>query len=201
MEVEESEWSEFRADDAPDATPAHFRFALKTPYEITHARKLREVEAAMRAFVEGAAVLGERLAPLLVQLPPNLKSDRELLRDFLAVVPPATRLAFEFRHESWFDDIILQTLSDEGVALCVAETPELSSPVVRTAAYVYLRLRKDSYDEAALEQWARKIKRLARGAEQVYGYLRHNLAAPEYASRLAALLDATPPPSAVDARC
>ncbi len=175
------------------STPAHFRFALKAPYEITHARKLREVEQPVREFIKTAGALGERLGPILFQLPPSVKSDPALLKDFLVTVPPSTRIAFEFRHPSWFEDNILRTLTEAGAALCIAETEDLDSPVVRTAPHVYLRLRKDSYDEPALAEWARKIKGLARGADQVFAYLRHNVSAPGYATRLAELLRATPP--------
>jgi uncharacterized protein YecE (DUF72 family) len=175
------------------ATPPHFRFILKAPYQITHAMKLRSTAAAVQAFADRANAMGDRLGPVLFQLPPNLKKDTALLDDFLATMPGSIRPAFEFRDPSWFDDSVMQSLRDAAAALCIAETEELDTPVIKTSPLLYFRLRKDSYETARIEQWAKTIRRLARGAKEVYAFFRHNNAAPHYALALAEMLDANPP--------
>jgi uncharacterized protein YecE (DUF72 family) len=175
------------------ATPPHFRFALKAPFQITHSMKLRSTVDAVRAFADRANAMGERLGPILFQLPPTLKKDTALLDDFLATMPGSIRPAFEFRDASWFDDSVMRSLSDAAAALCVAETEDLETPAIRTAPYLYFRLRKDSYETARVEQWAKTIRRLGKGAQEIYVFFRHNNAAPHYALALAKMLDANPP--------
>jgi len=151
--------------------PERFRFALKAWQRITHHARLREPELAA-SFVEVARTLGARLAPILYQLPPNMKADTPLLRDFLHQLPRDLPAAFEFRHESWFGDEALRALQDFGAALCVAESDELQSPRVRTAPFGYLRLRRAEYDDAQLRAWADWV----RGAgfdRDVYCYFKH----------------------------
>src|SRR5882757_3689073 len=175
------------------ATPPHFRFALKAPFQITHSMKLRGTLNAVQAFADLANAMGDRLGPILFQLPPTLKKDVALLDDFLATMPGSIRPAFEFRDASWFDDAVMQSLSDAAAALCVAETEDLSTPAIRTAKILYFRLRKDSYETAKIEEWAKTIRRLSRGADETYVFFRHNNAAPHYALALAEMLKPKPP--------
>jgi len=170
-------------------TPANFRFALKAPQRITHFAKLRDVKETTDTFIERASVMGERLAPALFQLPPDLKLDLPLLKDFLAILKGRIRAAFEFRNKSWFDDSVMTALSDNGAALCIAETEKLASPLERTAPYVYVRLRKETYDDAGLDVWVKNLDRLATGADEVFVYFKHETSAPDLASRLRAKLD------------
>jgi uncharacterized protein YecE (DUF72 family) len=135
--------------------------------------------------------MGERLAPALFQLPPDLKLDLPLLQDFLAILKNRIRAAFEFRNRSWFDDSVITALSDSGFALCIAETEKLASPLERTAPYVYIRLRKETYDDAGLDEWVKNLDRLASGADEIFVYFKHETSAPDLASRLRAKLDRT----------
>jgi uncharacterized protein YecE (DUF72 family) len=169
-------------------TPAHFRFALKAPQRITHFARLRSVGETLDYFIETAHALGERLGPVLFQLPPDLVRDDTLLADFIGQIDGRVQAAFEFRHASWFTAPVLEALRTGGVSLCIAETEKLASPVERTAPYVYLRLRKEAYDEAALAQWAEHIRVLAADTREVFIYFKHEVAAPELAARLQALL-------------
>jgi uncharacterized protein YecE (DUF72 family) len=169
-------------------TPADFRFALKAPQRITHIARLRDTAEAIRYFAETAMTLGERLGPALFQLPPDMRRDDALLRDFLAMLGGRLRAAFEFRNRSWFDPAVLQILCDAGAALCVAESDRLQSPVERTAPFLYVRLRKESYDETALAQWAARLGQLGAGADEIYVYFKHEVDAPALASRLTSML-------------
>jgi len=139
-------------------TPATFRFALKAWQRITHQLRLKDAGEAVASFCEIAASLGPQLGPILFQLPPFLKKDAPRLKEFLAQIPPTVRAAFEFRHESWFDDEVADALRGANAALCIADSEELSSPVWRTASFGYFRLRRQDYDAAALREWSDKIK-------------------------------------------
>ena len=132
-------------------TPEHFRFALKAPQRITHFAKLKGVDDLVAHFADVASSMGTRLGPSLFQLPPNFKRDVPLLRDFLAMLHGRLRPAFEFRDKSWFDDSVLQTLREGGAALCIAESEKITSPIERTASFVYLRLRNEEYDRGGTE--------------------------------------------------
>jgi uncharacterized protein YecE (DUF72 family) len=138
--------------------PERFRFALKAWQRITHQKRLRETAEMVSSFAETARTLGPRLAPVLYQLPPNFKADVPLLREFLNQLPRDLHSAFEFRHPSWFSDETYAALRDAGAALCIAESEDLATPPVRTAPFVYLRLRRLDYDAAALSKWADFVK-------------------------------------------
>src|SRR5271166_5467266 len=128
-------------------TPAHFRFGIKAHQVITHIKRLKGTEDFVPRFlatIEPLASAG-KLGPVLFQLPPNLKINATLLKDFLALLPRALPAAFEFRHDSWFTDATLDLLRSHNVGLCVAETETMTTPDVVTAAFVYYRFRKPSY--------------------------------------------------------
>jgi uncharacterized protein YecE (DUF72 family) len=170
-------------------TPKNFRFALKAPQRITHFAKLRDVKETTDAFIERASVMRDRLAPALFQLPPDLKIDLPLLQDFLAIIKGKIPAAFEFRNKSWFDKPVMDALADNGVALCIAETEKLAAPLERTAPYVYVRLRKETYDDAGLDEWVQNLNRVGEGANEIYVYFKHETSAPDLASRLRKKLD------------
>jgi len=168
--------------------PEHFRFALKAPQRITHFARLKGAVESLDYFVKMSAALEGKMGPALFQLPPDMKRDVALLREFLAQIGGRIRAAFEFRDASWFDDSVLQALRDGGAALCIAESDKLSTPVERTASWVYARLRKETYDDAGLKEWARRLQRLAGDGSEVYAYLKHEDAAPDLAERLLAMV-------------
>jgi uncharacterized protein YecE (DUF72 family) len=150
--------------------PERFRFALKAWQRITHQKRLRESAEFVESFADAARALGPRLAPILYQLPPNLKADLPLLRDFLHQLPRDLRAAFEFRHASWFTDETYSALRDAGAALCIAESEELATPAMRTSDYGYLRLRRLDYDLAALAKWAEHARSYP---GEVFAFFKH----------------------------
>jgi uncharacterized protein YecE (DUF72 family) len=175
------------AGEVPDA----FIFAVKAPQRITHIAKLAGTAVETTGiFVRTVEKLGSRLGPLLFQLPPFLKKDVPRLTDFLEGARESLgrhRVAFEFRHVSWFDDEVWAALRAHDAALCVAEGEALASPVVATASWGYVRLRKDEYPDALLEHWAAAIR--AQPWKDAYVYLKHDEGdAPSVARRLLALL-------------
>jgi uncharacterized protein YecE (DUF72 family) len=168
--------------------PEGFRFALKAWQRITHQKRLRETEELVSSFADAARELGPRLAPVLYQLPPNLKADVPLLRDFLHQLPRDVRAAFEFRHQTWFAEETYQALRDHGAALCIAESDELATPPERTAEFGYFRLRRLDYDEAALRKWAEVVRGYA---GEVFVYFKHEDEArgPTFAKQFLPLLE------------
>ena len=140
--------------------PEDFAFVLKASRRITHMKRLKDAGDPLDYLVTTAVnALGERLGPILFQLPPYLRKDVERLRDFLAIVPDTVRAAFEFRHESWFGDDVYQALADHGAALVTADTGEDEAPVVETARFGYARLRRPGYTDADLAEWAAALRR------------------------------------------
>ena len=171
-----------------DGTPCHFTFAVKANQGITHRGRLRDVDELTRDFLERCRLLDNKLGPILFQLPPNFKRDDDRLADFLDILDPRLRYAFEFRHESWFDDAIFALLSNSGVALCVSEGDRLDTPRVATGRFVYARLRKDQYTDAELADWHSWMGQQIAEGRDVFAYLKHDEegASPEYALRLLA---------------
>lgn len=171
--------------------PPPFRFVPKAPQQITHRQKLVESAETVAHYTKVLSVIADRLGPTLFQLPPFMRKDLPRLTDFLAVLPPGARAAFEFRHASWFSDDVFAALAQGGAALCIAESEDLATPVARTAGFGYLRLRRQDYDDATLRTWAERIgSELAPHWSETYVFFKHEEEGrgPVLASRLGDLL-------------
>jgi uncharacterized protein YecE (DUF72 family) len=139
--------------------PAAFKFVLKAPQKITHIKRLKDAGDLVSSLFAVVAVLKDRLGPLLFQLPQNFKKDMQRLRQFLALLPSQRRTAFEFRHQSWFDEEVFGLLRDHQVALCIAEADgDLEVPFVATADWGYLRLRLPDYSDRTLKRWIQRVR-------------------------------------------
>jgi uncharacterized protein YecE (DUF72 family) len=181
-------------EDWAAQTPDGFRFVLKASRRITHMQRLKDVGELVGYLCETAGALGPKLGPLLFQLPPHLKKDLDRLRTFLDLVPPDRRVALEFRNASWFEEDVFESLRAQDAALCVAETePDdkegggLTVPLVATASWGYLRLRRENYGDADLTAWAQRIR--GQGWSEAYVFFKHedDGTAPLFARRLLAL--------------
>ena len=139
-------------------TPDSFTFTLKAPRRITHDSKLQRCEDLTRSFCRTAGTLGSKLGALLFQLPPTFRRDDAVLGAFLELLPEGTRAAFEFRHASWHDEAVFDALRRHNVALCIADSEKMSTPIVATADYAYFRLRDEGYQRADIERWASVIR-------------------------------------------
>jgi uncharacterized protein YecE (DUF72 family) len=139
--------------------PDHFTFAVKAPGRITHQKRLKEAGDETSYFLRTVTVLGSRLGPTLFQLPPNMKKDLPRLQAFLELLPKRWRTAFEFRHSSWYDEDVYAALRSHDTALCLADIGEEGdAPLVATATWGYVKLRRVAYDEAQLRKWAQDIQ-------------------------------------------
>jgi uncharacterized protein YecE (DUF72 family) len=157
-------------------TPDGFRFAVKMSRQITHFGRVDGIAT----FCERVRALGNRLGPILVQLPPTRPRDDGLLRLVLDSLDPGLRYAFEFRHPSWAG-------ADLGPHALVGSL-EGSAP------FRYLRLRQPPYDEASLAAWAARITPVLTAGVDVYGFFKHEdePTAPAYAGRLRELCETSP---------
>ena len=155
------------------ATPADFRLTLKAPKRITHDARLRDCGDRVRQFLETAATLGPKLGALLFQLPPNLKKDLALFDAFLDTFPPRVNAAFEFRHVSWLDEEVYGRLRARNLALCVADSQKLSTPVEITADFGYFRLRDEGYSPDDIARWALVIREKTSACREVFVYFKH----------------------------
>ena len=151
--------------------PPGFRFVLKAPQRITHFKRLKETAQDVAFLCEQSAILGERRGPFLVQLPPNMKIEIDRLRAFLADLPAGARVALEVRHESWLTDAVYDALREKDAALCIADTDEMSTPLVPTASWGYLRLRRVVYEDAEVAEWAAKAR--AQPWTEAYAFFKH----------------------------
>jgi uncharacterized protein YecE (DUF72 family) len=166
--------------------PEDFRFVLKGSQRITHKARLKDADDSVQYLFRQAEALGNKLGPVLFQLPPWLKKDVERLKVFLPTIPEGQQVALEFRHASWFDDEVYEVLRQYDTALCIADfdDPDKGAPLVATARVGYLRLRAEDYSEDALASWAESIQ--AQPWTEVYVFFKHEdeAAAPRLARRL-----------------
>jgi len=161
-------------------TPDTFRFSFKAPQRITHFSRLRDCEPLVAEFFASLtpAKASGRLGLILFQLPPNFKADLPRLRDFLAIpslrAPGAPPIAFEFRHETWFTPEAAALLTEHNAAFCIAETEDLQTPEVHTAAtHTCFRLRRTGgYTPSEIAAFAQRFTALAE-TRDVYAYFKH----------------------------
>jgi len=158
-----------------EATPSGFVFAVKANQRITHILRLKNAAEATELFLRMIDPLrtARRLGPILFQLPPQLKCDVPLLRDYLAILPPGLRYAFEFRHASWLAEPVYNELRQRNISLCVAESEKLETPETITADFVYYRLRKPDYTAADVDTIAVHARELLAAGRDLYLMFKH----------------------------
>ncbi len=152
-----------------------FVFAVKANMRITHILRLKNAAEATALFLKMIDPLrsARRLGPILFQLPPALKCDVELLRDYLELLPADLRYAFEFRHASWLVEEVYETLRQRNVSLCVAESERLEVPQVITADFVYYRLRKPEYSPDDVAAIVTRSKEVLATGRDLYLMFKH----------------------------
>ncbi len=165
-----------------NASPPDFVFSVKVSRFITHIKRLKDCDDAIDNFMSRARLLKEKLGPLLYQLPPGLHRDNERLEAFLEKLPPDLQHVLEFRHTSWLTAEIFDILRRYRAGLCVFDMPTLTSPLVATANFAYIRfhgregLYSSCYTDAEMSDWAKRIGELAPKLESVYIYFNNDVA-------------------------
>jgi uncharacterized protein YecE (DUF72 family) len=161
-------------------TPDDFIFALKMSRFLTHLKRLHEPAEPVQRFMERAEGLGRKCGPVLLQLPPTLHADIELLGHVLAAIGGSVRVAVEFRHESWFVTETRKVLERWNAAMCLADSPSRKQPYWRTAEWGFVRFhegkgrRTPGYEKAALSTWARRVANLWGPRDDVYSYFNND---------------------------
>jgi uncharacterized protein YecE (DUF72 family) len=157
------------------ASPDGFLFCPKAHQRLTHFLRLKNAEEFTAAFFQSIVPLlnAKKLGPILFQLPPQLHCDESLLADYLATLPRAVQIAFEFRHASWLNDKVYQLLEKHNVCLCLAESEKLEIPRVFTADFVYFRLRKPQYTPEDREAIAVALREILGKGKNAYVFFKH----------------------------
>ncbi len=157
-----------------------FAYAVKVSRLITHLKKLRNVEEVLDNFLSRSQLLGEKLGPLLYQLPPSMPRNDAVLEAFLQLLPPGLHHVFEFRHESWLDDQVFDLLREHNAGFCIYDMPGLTTPVVATVDFAYIRFHGSAdlygscYTDTELEEWAKRIAELGQGLNSIYIYFNND---------------------------
>jgi uncharacterized protein YecE (DUF72 family) len=164
-----------------DRTPPGFVIAVKASRYLTHIKRLREPDEPVARLLDRAAGLGPRLGPVLLQLPPTLRADADLLDTCLRAFPRRIRVAVEPRHPSWWVDEIRDLLTERGAALCWADRRGRPvTPLWRTADWGYLRLHEGTaqprprYGARALRSWAQRLADTWSDQGDVYAYFNND---------------------------
>ncbi|MDH7600863.1 MAG: DUF72 domain-containing protein [Armatimonadota bacterium] len=148
------------------ATPDGFVFAVKASRYLTHVKKLVDPEEPLQRLLEHSEGLGEKRGPILFQFPPSWEIDLDRLEQFLRILPPGLRTAFEFRNSTWHTEELWDLLSRYGAAYCMMDSPGLPLHIRRTADFAYLRMhsggeeQRGNYTDEALAVWAERIRRM-----------------------------------------
>jgi uncharacterized protein YecE (DUF72 family) len=154
---------------------------VKVSRFITHIKRLQDCQEAVDKFVTRATLLKNKLGPLLYQLPPGLKRDDDRLKTFLVALPAGLKHVVEFRHESWFSEEIYGILRKYHIAFCAFDMPGLTSPVIATADFAYVRfhgsgrLYSGRYRDEDLSEWAEKMAKLTKNVKEVYVYFNNDI--------------------------
>ena len=147
------------------SSPENFIYAVKANRMITHLKKLRDVERQLADFLQTVSILKEKLGPVLFQLPPSLKKDFSLLKDFLSLLDKKVFGVFEFRHKSWYENKCFSLLDDFKAGFCIHDLEGSASPRIITGNVIYMRFHgttgryAGSYSKKILADWARWIRK------------------------------------------
>jgi uncharacterized protein YecE (DUF72 family) len=164
-----------------ESSPEGFVFSVKVSRYITHIKRLKDCSDEVDNFMSRATLLKDKLGPLLYQLPPGLHRDDGILTNFLSALPRGLKHVIEFRHESWFNEAVYEILRRHNTGFCVFNMPKLTSPLLATADFAYIRfhgsdsLYSSCYSDEELKGWAEKIVNLAEGIKAVYIYFNNDI--------------------------
>jgi len=143
-----------------EQVPDNFICAVKANRYFTHLKKLKITKEEIMIFLDAASGLGEKLGPILFQLPPRWKVNIERLETFLKILPRGYRYTFEFRDQSWYGNPVFELLKKYNCAFCIYQLAGHQSPIIETADFVYVRLHgpgdkyQGSYDAKSIKSWA-----------------------------------------------
>jgi uncharacterized protein YecE (DUF72 family) len=166
--------------------PPGFKFSFKTPQTITHELKLINANGLMDEFLETIQVLDDSLGPILIQLPPNFRSDSySILFNFLEALPHTFRFAVELRHSSWYNEQTTRLLSQLNICWATIDFPNIPRQINITTDFLYFRwigvngmYQHHSYERedknSQLNFWLHAIEQVAGKTSALYGYFNND---------------------------
>lgn len=180
-----------------DDTANDFLFSAKASRYITHMKKLKDPHDNVPTFLERISLLGDKLGPILFQLPPHWHFNAERLEAFLSSLNSKFRYTFEFRDHSWLNKTCFDLLSRYDVALCIYELDGFISPKTITSDLIYVRLHgpagayQGNYDTRTLTGWAKDFSTWLNQGKEVFCYFDNDQIgyAAQNAMQLQAMLD------------
>ena len=161
-------------------TPHDFLFTVKASRYLTHYRRLREPEEPVERLLAAASALGEKLGPILVQLPPNFEVDVPALEAVFDAFNGRVRLVCEFRHASWHCDAVYELMAARNASLCLTDRRNRHSPLVRTASWGFVRLHegvaapRPHYGSRALTAWVDRVAALWNADDDCFVYFNND---------------------------
>ncbi len=173
--------SEAAVENWCKSCPPGFIFSVKANRFITHIKRLKNCEEALKNFILKVSILKEKLGPLLYQLPPSIKRNDDLLVSFLSGLPAGYKHVIEFRHESWLTEDVFNIMRKHNTGLCVFDLPAFTCPLLYTSDYMYIRfhgsdsLYSGKYSEKVLSDWAAGIAAIAEKLNYVYIYFNNDV--------------------------
>ncbi|MCZ7394374.1 MAG: DUF72 domain-containing protein [Candidatus Methanoperedens sp.] len=166
-----------------EEVPQNFIFSAKFPRKITHIKMLQDCEEELPVFIEHMSLLGNKLGPMLIQLPPGFAPEKSgILKDFLTGLPKGHRFAVEIKNKKWLGDKFYDLLRDNGVALVLIDHPWMPEMSTITADFTYIRwegdrnkikgtLGKVERDRSEdIKNWGMKVKGFFEDSVEVFGY-------------------------------
>jgi uncharacterized protein YecE (DUF72 family) len=180
--------SPFMVSQWKNNTPEGFTFSPKLSKKITHDNKLENFESTLLYFYSVMSKLGNKLGPIVVQLPPSIKVEKHkaVMEKFVSSLEPRFKHAIEFRHKSWFTPETYKLLEKHGVAMAWSINQYLETPPEVTSDFVYLRMvgtreitkftgiQKEMREE--MERWASALKEKAGPSEEGYVFFNNHFA-------------------------
>lgn len=165
-----------------DKAPEGFKFTVKASRYITHIKKMNEVAEPVSRLLNGCQLLGEKMGPLLFQLPPGLKRDLARLDGLLGLLPSEVKPVLEFRHPSWFEARVYDILAKHNAGFCWHDFKQMKCPQIVTGELAYIRLHgpdghyTEKYSQEYLEKLAQRIREYQRSNFEVYVYFNNDYA-------------------------
>jgi uncharacterized protein YecE (DUF72 family) len=147
-------------------TPKNFYITLKANRQITHIKKLKNVNHLLKNFYQYANFIKDKLGCILFQLHPNIKKDIKLLEEFINILDEKKKNVIEFRNISWYNKKVYNILEENNIGFCIVSAPKLPEKVIITANFGYIRFHGKKnwynykYSKNELNRWVKKIKNI-----------------------------------------
>jgi uncharacterized protein YecE (DUF72 family) len=158
--------------------PKNFKFSFKVSREITHIKKMKEVQELLTNFYGLQGILQHNLGCFLFQFPPSLKFTKYNLEQILSQLDPRYKNVLEFRHPSWWASEAINSIKEKNIIFCTVSGFGLPENLIVTNGMAYIRFHgkpayAGCYTEHALSSWAAQVRRS--GLKELYAYFNNTI--------------------------